>query len=92
MSTPSNNPAAALTSTSRQKIDAARKATGRMDNLLEPAIADLLRAINVGNGAGVYYDVSAVRSALVNAKQAIIKAQEIATATEWPTHADYDEC
>lgn len=74
----------------RARIQAAADATKRMDDLLDPAIEDLRGAIRGGNGAGIYHDVSRVRSALAHAKVAITKASEIANATVWPTAEDYD--
>lgn len=75
-----------------RKIANARAATEKMDAGLEPAIRRLLLALQVGNGAGVYADVSAVRGALAVAGAAVTIAQAIAAATDWPTSEDYDQC
>jgi hypothetical protein len=75
-----------------RKIANARAATAKMDAGLEPAIERLLRALQVGNGAGVYADVSAVRGALAGAGAAITIALAVAVATDWPTNEDYDQC
>ena len=76
----------------RTKIRAAAEATNKMDQLLDPALNELRTAIRGGNGAGVYFDVGRVRSALVQAADAIRQAQQIASTTAWPTNEDYDRC
>lgn len=76
----------------REKITLAADATKAMDKLLMSALDDLRIALGRGNGAGVYSDVSAVRSALQNAKVAIAKAQDVVGKTRWPSDEDYDQC
>jgi hypothetical protein len=75
----------------RERIRLAAEATKRMDDLLDPALNDLRGALRGGNGAGVYHDVSRVRSALATAFVAVTKAQAIANKTDWPAEQDYDE-
>lgn len=91
MSAPSERLLAARGS-ALDKIANARAVTARIDTLVEPAIERLQRALQVGNGAGVYADVSAVSNALNGAKAACILAAAIAAATDWPTAEDYDQC
>jgi hypothetical protein len=74
----------------RRKIEQGAAATKQMDDLLEPALNALISAIRDGNGAGIYYDLSRVRSALTNARVAIDKALEIERSTAWPSNEDYD--
>lgn len=76
---------------SRARITAAAQATSAIDGGgLWDALTRLQRVGGVGNGAGVYADVRAVRSALADAAAEIKRAQEIMGATDWPTEADYD--
>lgn len=72
------------------KIKRAREATAGIDLGLWDAIARLQRIGHTGNGAGIYADVTAFRSALGDAATAIARAQEIVRATDWPTNEDYD--
>ena len=74
----------------RTKIEKARQATAGIDLGLWDAIGRLQRIGHVGNGAGIYADVSAFRAALGDAAAAIARAQEIVRATDWPTDEDYD--
>lgn len=78
-------------SEARNKIRLAALATKQMDELLGPAMDRLEAAIRVGNGAGIYADVSAVRVAMTRLKIAIIKAEQIDCRADWPTAADYDQ-
>lgn len=75
------------------KIKRARDATAGIDLGLWDAIGrlqDIGRFGRVGNGAGIYADVTAFRSALADAATAIARAQEIVRSTDWPTKQDYD--
>ena len=72
------------------KIKRAREATAGIDLRLWDAIERLQRIGHLGNGAGIYADVSAFRSALGDAAAAIARAQEIVRSTDWPTNEDYD--
>lgn len=74
----------------RAKIEKARQATAGIDLGLWDAVERLRRIGFVSNGAGIYADVSAFRSALADAASAIARAQEIIRATDWPTNEDYD--
>lgn len=74
----------------RAKIEKGRQATAGIDLGLWDAISRLQRIGGTGNGAGIYADVSAFRSALGDAATAIARAQEIVRATDWPTAEDYD--
>jgi hypothetical protein len=76
----------------RTKICLAAEATRQMDDLLMPALHELSGAIRGGNGAGIYHDLSRVRTALAQAARAIARAQEIAANTTWPSNEDYDRC
>jgi len=76
--------------TASAKIKKARDATAGIDLGLWDAIERLQRIGQTGNGAGIYADVSAFRSALGDAAAAIARAQEIVRATDWPTNEDYD--
>lgn len=76
--------------TPAEKIHQARAATAGIDLGLWDAIATLQRTGRVGNGAGIYSDVSAFRRALTDAAAAIVRAQQIVEATDWPTEEDYD--
>jgi hypothetical protein len=76
----------------RSRIDRAFAATARMDGLLNPALDALLSALGPSNGAGIYRDVSRVRSAMAAAKAAIIAAEAIDRETQWPSNEDYDAC
>jgi len=91
MSAPSERLSNARNMASR-KIANARAATAKMDAGLDPALERLRQVLQVGNGAGVYADVSAVRGALAGAGAAITIALAIAVATDWPTAEDYDQC
>jgi hypothetical protein len=77
-------------STAREKIRKARDATLGIDLDLWSAIERLQRVGQVANGAAIYADVPAFRSALAVAASAIMRAQEIVRATDWPTAEDYD--
>lgn len=79
-----------MTTQVRSKIERARQATAGIDLGLWDAIGRLQRVGNTSNGAGIYADVSAFRSALGDAATAIARAQEIVRATDWPTAQDYD--
>ena len=74
----------------RAKITKAAAATAGIDLGLWDAIDRLLRAGSHGNGAGIYADVPQFRAALADAASAILRAQEIVRATDWPTNEDYD--
>jgi hypothetical protein len=74
----------------RVRVSITRAATKRMEEILQPAIDELQSAINVSNGAGVYHDVSRVRSAMAKLKWAIELAQQVDKSITWPTAEDYD--
>jgi hypothetical protein len=74
----------------REKIRKARDATAGIDLGLWDAIERLQRIGQVSNGAAIYADVPGFRAALGAAASAIVRAQEIVRATDWPTDEDYD--
>jgi hypothetical protein len=74
----------------REKIRKARDATAGIDLGLWDAITALQRIGQVSNGAAIYADVPGFRAALGHAASAIVRAQEIVRATDWPTDEDYD--
>ena len=74
----------------RTKIAKAAAATAGIDLGLWDAIERLQRAGGNSNGAGIYADVPQFRAALAHAASAILRAQEIVRATDWPTNEDYD--
>lgn len=76
--------------TARRKIELAALATAKMDDLLIPAIDNLRSAAHGGNGAGIYSDLSRLRSAMASMSSALRDAQKIYDATSWPTNDDYD--
>lgn len=82
-----------VTTTVHIKIHLAAEATRSMDELVvhSRVLENLLSAMHVGNGAGIYPDPSRVKSLLLAAKVAIAQAHQIALKTDWPTDEDYDQ-
>jgi hypothetical protein len=74
----------------RHKIVKAKLATDAIDNDLWRPIERLKSAGATSNGAGIYADVPRLRTALVDAAEAIARAQKIVRETDWPTDHDYD--
>lgn len=74
----------------RERIRKAQEATDKIDKDLWGPIERLQRAGSCGNGAGIFSDVSLLRSALAEAAAAIKRAQDIMKETDWPTNVDYD--
>lgn len=75
--------------TPAERIAKAKAATAAIDRQLWPAIDHLQRIGQVSNGAGIYADVSALRSALTRATLAVALALQAIRETEWPTEEDY---
>ena len=72
----------------RRRIEAARAATDRMNELLGPALTELTAAAMLRNRDGVYRDVARVRAALVAARRAIGLAQLVESVVDWPADGD----
>lgn len=69
---------------STKGISAAKLATAQMEELLQPALEDLRRALEISQRTGVYEDVGAVRAAMTRLKLAIDQAMRIARRAGWP--------
>lgn len=65
-------------------ISAAKLATDQIDELLQPAVDELRRALNVTERSGVYADVGALIAAMARIRVAVDQAQRIARRVDWP--------
>lgn len=73
-----------------ERIAVARATAATIDDALWPAIERLNQVGQVGNGSGIYADVSAFKQSLRVAAATIAAALTLIEATEWPSNEDYD--